>query len=171
VAPGARRHRPASGADERHRALSAHQGRFERANHHHFGENGGRSKVEALDSGADDYLVRPFETDELLARVRAVLRRGTSTASEPVGSFEAGDFRIDLDARRVHSRTYEVRLTPKEFELFLYLARRPNRVIPYPRLLSAVWESGGLSIAITCTSSCASSVGSSKRIHRGRDIS
>jgi two-component system KDP operon response regulator KdpE len=101
-------------------------------------DNGGRSRVEALDSGADDYLVRPFETDELLARVRAVLRRG-STAPESAGSFEAGDFRIDLDARRVHIRATEVRLTPKEFEMFLYLARRPNCVVPYARLLSAVW--------------------------------
>jgi len=102
-------------------------------------DNRGRSRVEALDSGADDYLVRPFEIDELLARVRAVLRRGMSTAPESVGSFKTGDFRIDLDARRVHVRATEVRLTPKEFELFLYLARRPNRVVPYARLLSAVW--------------------------------
>jgi two-component system KDP operon response regulator KdpE len=103
------------------------------------GDNGSRSRVEALDSGADDYLVRPFDTDELLARVRAVLRRGMSTTPESAGSLEAGDFRIDLDARRVHIRASEVRLTPKEFEMFLYLARRPNRVIPSARLLSAVW--------------------------------
>src|ERR1700760_4551950 len=60
-----------------------------------------RSKVDALDSGADDYVTKPFGTDELLARVRAALRRSGSSLEE-VASFEAGNFRIDLDARRVH---------------------------------------------------------------------
>jgi two-component system, OmpR family, KDP operon response regulator KdpE len=96
-----------------------------------------RTKVEALDSGADDYVTKPFGIDELLARVRAALRRG---GGEPdMASFEAGDFRVDLDARRVHVRGTEIRLTPKEFELFVYMARHPNRVITHRTLLEAVW--------------------------------
>jgi two-component system KDP operon response regulator KdpE len=97
-----------------------------------------RTKVEALDSGADDYVTKPFGTDELLARVRAALRRRGGTEPE-VASFDAGDFRIDLDARRVHIRGSEVRLTPKEFDLFVYLARHPNRVLTHRTLLEAVW--------------------------------
>jgi two-component system KDP operon response regulator KdpE len=97
-----------------------------------------RSKVEALDSGADDYVTKPFGTDELLARVRAALRR-SGVSSEEVASFDAGNFRIDLDARRVHIRGQEVRLTPKEFDLFVYLARHPNRVLTHRTLLEAVW--------------------------------
>jgi len=96
-----------------------------------------RTKVEALDSGADDYVTKPFGIDELLARVRAALRRGSSEAE--VASFDAGDFRIDLDARRVHARGQEIRLTPKEFDLFVYMARHPNRVITHRTLLEAVW--------------------------------
>ena len=99
------------------------------------GEEG--TKVQALDSGADDYVTKPFGTDELLARVRANLRR--SGAESDVASFDAGDFRVDIDARRVHVRGNEVRLTPKEFELFVYMARHPNRVITHRTLLEAVW--------------------------------
>jgi two-component system KDP operon response regulator KdpE len=96
-----------------------------------------RTKVEALDSGADDYVTKPFGIDELLARVRAALRRGPGDSD--VASFDAGDFRVDLEARRVHVRGQEVRLTPKEFELFVYLARHPNRVVTHRTLLEAVW--------------------------------
>ena len=98
---------------------------------------GEEAKVDALDAGADDYLTKPFGIRELLARVRAVLRRsGDDTDGVPI---EIGDFRIDLAGRRVHVRGIEVRLTPKEFDLFLYLARRPNRVIGHRQLLGAVW--------------------------------
>ena len=100
------------------------------------GEESG--KVEALDSGADDYITKPFGIDELLARVRAALRRGSADAGE-VGLIDAGDFRIDLESRRIHVRGTEVRLTPKEFDLFVYLARHPNRVIKHRTLLEAVW--------------------------------
>jgi two-component system, OmpR family, KDP operon response regulator KdpE len=96
-----------------------------------------RSKVEALDSGADDYVTKPFGIDELLARVRATLRRSGGDAE--VSSFEAGAFRVDLEGRRVHVRGQEVRLTPKEFDLFVYMARHPNRVITHRTLLEAVW--------------------------------
>jgi two-component system KDP operon response regulator KdpE len=96
-----------------------------------------RAKVEALDSGADDYVTKPFGTDELLARVRAALRRGT--ADSEVDVFEVGDFKVDLGSRRVHAAGQEVRLTPKEFDLFVYMARHPNRVITHRTLLEAVW--------------------------------
>jgi len=96
-----------------------------------------RSKVDALDSGADDYVTKPFGIDELMARVRAALRR--AGVDNDLASFEVGDFRIDLEARRVHVRGNEVRLTPKEFDLFVYMARHPNRVITHRTLLEAVW--------------------------------
>jgi two-component system KDP operon response regulator KdpE len=98
-----------------------------------------RTKVDALDSGADDYVTKPFGMDELMARVRAALRRSNAPAGEDTGSFDAGDFRIDMDARRVHTQGREVRLTPKEFDLFVYMARHPNRVLTHAALLEAVW--------------------------------
>ncbi len=100
-----------------------------------------KTKVDALDSGADDYVTKPFGTEELMARVRVALRRqhSPSAIEEEGGSFEAGDFRIDLDARRVHTHGKEVRLTPKEFDLFVYMARHPNRVLSHAALLEAVW--------------------------------
>jgi two-component system, OmpR family, KDP operon response regulator KdpE len=99
-----------------------------------------RSKVEALDSGADDYVTKPFGIDELMARVRAALRRsGGPAGAQELASFDAGDFRIDMDARRVHTHGREVRLTPKEFDLFVYMARHPNRVLTHAALLEAVW--------------------------------
>lgn len=96
-----------------------------------------RTKVEALDCGADDYVTKPFGTDELLARVRVALRRRGVTADE--ASFETGDFRVDMDTRRVHTQGREVRLTPKEFDLFVFMARHPNRVLTHATLLDAVW--------------------------------
>jgi two-component system KDP operon response regulator KdpE len=97
-----------------------------------------RAKVEALDSGADDYVTKPFGTDELLARVRAALRRASGGATD-VPAFDVGDFRVDLEGRRVHVNGNEVRLTPKEFDLFVYFARHPNKVITHRTLLEAVW--------------------------------
>jgi two-component system KDP operon response regulator KdpE len=95
------------------------------------------TKVQALDCGADDYVTKPFGNGELLARVRATLRR--SGGQSRVASLDAGDFQVDIDARRVHVRGSEVRLTPKEFALFVYMARHPNRVLDHRRLLEAVW--------------------------------
>ena len=96
-------------------------------------------KVEALDAGADDYITKPFSIKELLARVRAAFRR-TSALLEPETSvIEIGDFRIDIAARRVEVRKQEVRLTPKEFELLVFLARHPGKVLAHRALLMAVW--------------------------------
>jgi two-component system KDP operon response regulator KdpE len=93
--------------------------------------------LKGFDLGADDYVTKPFGIDELLARVRATIRRANG---EPeMASFDAGDFRVDLEARRVHVRGAEVRLTPKEFELFLYMAKHPSRVLTHRTLLEAVW--------------------------------
>jgi two-component system, OmpR family, KDP operon response regulator KdpE len=96
-------------------------------------------KVEALDAGADDYVTKPFSMDELLARIRAALRRSSAADSALPGLIAIGDFRIDLQARTVCVVGREVRLTPKEFDLLLHLARHPGKVITHRALLSAVW--------------------------------
>ena len=94
-------------------------------------------KVEAFDSGADDYLTKPYGAGELLARTRALLRRTADEVSEH--PLALGAFRIDFESRRVHVAGEEVRLTPKEFNLLVYMARHPGRVIEHARLLQAVW--------------------------------
>ena len=97
-----------------------------------------RTKVEALDAGADDYVTKPFSMNELLARIRAQLRR-TPAAEEQPSVVTAGDFSIDVDARSVKVAGHEVHLTPKEFDLLLYLARRPGKVVTHRTLLAAIW--------------------------------
>jgi len=97
-----------------------------------------RQKVEALDAGADDYITKPFGMNELLARVRANLRR-VPPESEAEAVIEVGDFRIDTAAHRVMVRGSEVRLTPKEFDLLVFLARRPGKVVNHRTLLAAIW--------------------------------
>ena len=98
-----------------------------------------RQKVEALDAGADDYITKPFGMNELLARVRANLRR-VAAENEPAEAVtEIGDFRIDTSAHKVTVRGQEVRLTPKEFDLLVYLARHPGKVINHRTLLGAIW--------------------------------
>lgn len=96
-------------------------------------------KVQALDAGADDYITKPFSVNELLARVRAALRRATAPGLTDAPSIEVGDFRIDIPARMVSVRGQEVRLTPKEFDLLVYLAKHPGKVITHRVLLAAVW--------------------------------
>lgn len=97
-------------------------------------------KVEALDAGADDYVTKPFNMNELMARVRAGLRRaGLPQQSTEQTRIDAGDFHIDFSTRQVLVRDREVRLTPKEFELLTYLANHPNKVTTHRALLNAVW--------------------------------
>jgi two-component system KDP operon response regulator KdpE len=96
-------------------------------------------KVEALDAGADDYVTKPFSVNELLARVRAALRRASAPETPDAPVIDAGDFHIDIPARTVTVRTHEVRLTPKEFELLVYFAKHPGKVITHRTLLAAVW--------------------------------
>jgi two-component system, OmpR family, KDP operon response regulator KdpE len=103
-----------------------------------------RIKVEALDAGADDYVTKPFGVHELLARVRAALRRAAAPEQEETPRIEAGDFRIDIPTRSVRVRDREVHLTPKEFDLLVYLARHAGRVLTHRTLLAAVW--GGNSV-------------------------
>ena len=97
-----------------------------------------RQKVEALDAGADDYVTKPFGMNELLARVRANLRR-VPAEQETETLIEIGDFRIDMAAHKVTVSGRDVRLTPKEFELLVYLARRPGKVVSHRALLGAIW--------------------------------
>jgi two-component system KDP operon response regulator KdpE len=98
-----------------------------------------RTKVEALDAGADDYVTKPFSAIELLARVRAALRRSTTNEEPTARSIEIGDFYIDLEGRNVQVRGKRVHLTPIEFDLLVYLAQRPGKVIRHRALLLAVW--------------------------------
>ncbi|HEX8189444.1 MAG TPA: response regulator transcription factor [Pyrinomonadaceae bacterium] len=102
-----------------------------------------KTKVEALDAGADDYVTKPFGMDELLARVRAQLRRAqtSATAEAPSAVLEDGDFRIDLEARSVTVRGAEVHLTPKEYDLLVYFVRHAGKVLTHHALLGAVWGS------------------------------
>ena len=95
-----------------------------------------RSKVEALDAGADDYVTKPFSIQELLARVRAHLRRAPERTT---AALEAGDFVIDAQAHTVTVQGKLVHLTPKEFDLLLHLARNAGKVMTHRVLLTAVW--------------------------------
>ena len=97
------------------------------------------SKIAALDAGADDYVTKPFGIDELLARVRATLRRSAVGKEATKNELVAGDFSIRLDERNVTIRGREVHLTPKEYELMAYLLRHPGRVLTHHALLGAVW--------------------------------
>jgi two-component system KDP operon response regulator KdpE len=100
-------------------------------------------KVQALDDGADDYLTKPFSMPELLARVRAQLRRASVTNTGTEGHLEIGDFVIDEDAHTVSVRGTAVHLTPKEFDLLLLFARAPGRVLTHKVLLRAIWGAAG----------------------------
>ncbi len=96
-------------------------------------------KVEALDAGADDYITKPFSINELLARVRAALRRASAPQQPETPIVEVGDFRIDIPGRMVRVKTRDIRLTPKEFDLLVYLATHPGKVLTHRALLAAVW--------------------------------
>jgi len=94
-------------------------------------------KVEALDVGADDYVTKPFGMDELLARIRAALRRAPGTAQDP--HVEAEGFTIDLDTKRAVRDGVEVHLTPKEWDMVEVLVRHPGRLVSQRQLLQDVW--------------------------------
>jgi two-component system KDP operon response regulator KdpE len=96
-------------------------------------------KIAALDAGADDYLVKPFGTGELLARVRAQLRRHPRANADAQSTIEFGDVRIDLARRIVERAGVALHLTPLEYRLLTHLASHPNRVLTHPQLLRAVW--------------------------------
>ena len=98
-----------------------------------------RDKIAGLDAGADDYLTKPFATDELDARIRAVLRRSGGAAAEPDGRLSLGSVVLDPLARTVHVGEVPVRLTPREFELLRVLLANPGRIVTKGRLLRAVW--------------------------------
>jgi two-component system KDP operon response regulator KdpE len=96
-------------------------------------------KVEALDAGADDYVTKPFGKKELLARIRAALRRSPASPTAGPRTFVTGDLEIDFEARKIRSGKKSVRLTPKEFDLLRYLVSHVGKPVPHRELLQAVW--------------------------------
>jgi two-component system KDP operon response regulator KdpE len=95
------------------------------------------TKIEALDAGADDYVTKPFGMGELLARVRASLRR--SPPSQEGAVIEAGDFRVDFETRTVNVSGKEIRLSPKEFDLLVFFLRNSGKVLTHRTLLGKIW--------------------------------
>jgi two-component system, OmpR family, KDP operon response regulator KdpE len=100
-----------------------------------------KTKIEALDLGADDFVSKPFGIDELLARVRASLRRAATPLTNEAAPtiLESGDFRIDLESRDVKVSNREVHLTPKEFDLLTYFMNHAGKVLTHRTLLAALW--------------------------------
>ncbi len=99
-----------------------------------------KTKIEALDAGADDYVTKPFSIDELMARIRAALRRiPAEKTAEETSALEAGDFLINLQTHQAFVRGDEIKLTPKEFDLLVYLMRNSEKVITHRTILAAVW--------------------------------
>lgn len=101
--------------------------------------NSETDKVAALDAGADDYVTKPFSTPELLARIRAHLRRVPSSPLSGPKLIQFDDVAINVATRHVSVRGQDVRFTPKEFDLLYYFATHPNVTIPHGKLLQAVW--------------------------------
>lgn len=99
-----------------------------------------KTKVEALDAGADDYITKPFGIEELLARVRATLRRSLSNPAEEIPAILSdGDFQIELAAHKVSVRGEEMHLTPKEFDLLVFLFQNRGKVVTHRAILAAIW--------------------------------
>lgn len=101
--------------------------------------NSEKEKVEALDAGADDYVTKPFGIEELLARIRAALRRAPTSPESGPHAFSSKDLEIDFDARRVQVNGKNIRLTPKEFDLLRHLVSQGGKPVPHRELLQAVW--------------------------------
>lgn len=101
--------------------------------------NSEQDKVAALDAGADDYITKPFGMPELLARIRAALRRVPAAQLSEDAPLQLGGVTIDFATRRVIRHGIEVRLTPKEFDVLRYLTATPHVAIPHTKLLQAVW--------------------------------
>jgi two-component system KDP operon response regulator KdpE len=101
----------------------------------------GEDKIEALDAGAFDYVTKPFAMGELLARIRAVLRRTPSVSASGITHLKLDEIEVNFESRRVIVAGRPVRLTSKEFDLLLYLATHRNRTIPHRELLREVWGS------------------------------
>lgn len=98
-----------------------------------------KDKVEALDAGADDFVVKPFSTPELLARIRAALRRVSAAPQSSPERIRAGQLVIDFAARTVTNGTASFHLTPKELDLLRYLTQHATKAVPHRELLQAVW--------------------------------
>jgi two-component system KDP operon response regulator KdpE len=98
-----------------------------------------RVKVEALDAGADDYVTKPFGMEELVARIRAALRRTATPDHKQQDAIEVGDFRVDPEAHQAVVKGREIHLTPKEFELLVYFVQHPGTVLTHRKLLGAIW--------------------------------
>ena len=98
-----------------------------------------KDKVAALDAGADDYVTKPFGIQELLARIRAALRRSASSPDGGPNSFVTRDLEIDFTTRHVRAHGVDVRLTPKEFELLRYLVMHEGKPVTHRELLQAIW--------------------------------
>ncbi len=101
--------------------------------------NAESEKVEALDAGADDYVCKPFGMQELLARIRAALRRAPTSPEGGPHTFVADDLEVDFETRKVRVRSKSVRLTPKEFQLLRYLVSQEGKPVPHRQILQAVW--------------------------------
>jgi two-component system KDP operon response regulator KdpE len=110
---------------------------FQRADYR-LVRNEEKTIVEALDTGADDYVTKPFGTNELLVRVRAALRRSPNEKKEET-LLEVGDFSINLATHQVFVRQEEIHLTPKEFELLTYLVKNHGKILTHRALLGAIW--------------------------------
>jgi two-component system KDP operon response regulator KdpE len=104
-----------------------------------------RDKVEALDAGADDYLTKPFGTEELLARMRVALRHAARLKGDGEPVFETGELRVDLAARLVFRRGEDVRLTRTEYRLLAVLVQNAGKVVTHRQLLREVWGPGSSS--------------------------